>query len=90
MKIVIDIQRGGVGHAGRLLELLHRRAADIFDGAEKAHQLLGATIVGFIAFLPVYLSQDMSGEYCRDLFLVLTISLIISWLVAMLRMLLFV
>ena len=68
----------------RMQEGMDRKEACI-DGARRvAHQLLGATIVGFIAFFPVYLSQDTAGEYCRDLFLVLTISLIISWLVAML------
>lgn len=62
------------------------RAQACVEGANRvSFQLLGATIVGFIAFLPVYLSQDDSGEYCRDLFLVLTISLTISWFVAMLQ-----
>ena len=69
----------------RMQQGMDRKEACIEGASRVAHQLLGATIVGFIAFLPVYLSQDMSGEYCRDLFLVLTISLIISWLVAMLQ-----
>ncbi|MBR6435370.1 MAG: efflux RND transporter permease subunit, partial [Thermoguttaceae bacterium] len=69
----------------RMQQGMDRKEACIEGASRVAHQLLGATIVGFIAFLPVYLSQDMSGEYCCDLFLVLTISLIISWLVAMLQ-----
>ena len=69
----------------RMQQGMERKEACIEGASRVAHQLLGATIVGFIAFLPVYLSQDMSGEYCCDLFLVLTISLIISWLVAMLQ-----
>ena len=69
----------------RMQQGMERKEACIEGARRVAHQLLGATIVGFIAFLPVYLSQDMSGEYCCDLFLVLTISLIISWLVAMIQ-----
>ena len=69
----------------RMQQGMDRKEACIEGANRVAHQLLGATIVGFIAFLPVYLSQDMSGEYCCDLFLVLTISLIISWLVAMIQ-----
>ncbi|MGI5832026.1 MAG: efflux RND transporter permease subunit [Thermoguttaceae bacterium] len=56
------------------------------DGARRAaNQLLGATIVGALAFLPVYLSPDDTGEYAKDIFIVLAISLMISWFVAMLQ-----
>ncbi len=62
------------------------RAQACVEGANRAaHQLLGATIVGALAFLPVYLSPDMTGEYCGALFLVVGISLGISWFVAMLQ-----
>ena len=44
--------------------------------------LLGATIVAIVAFLPVYLSPDDTGEYCETLFLVIGISLLISWVLA--------
>lgn len=69
----------------RMQQGMDRKQACVEGARRVSHQLLGATIVGFVAFLPVYLSRDVSGEYCRDLFLVLTISLIISWLVAMLQ-----
>ncbi|MDD3470649.1 MAG: efflux RND transporter permease subunit [Thermoguttaceae bacterium] len=56
------------------------------EGAKRASmQLLGATIVGALAFLPVYLSPDSTGEYCGDLFLVIAISLMLSWLIAMMQ-----
>lgn len=56
------------------------------DGARRAAtQLLGATIVGALAFLPIYLSPDVTGEYAKDIFIVLAISLGISWLIAMLQ-----
>ena len=62
------------------------RATACTDGANRASmQLLGATVVGALAFLPVYISKDMTGEYCRDLFLVIAISLMLSWVVAMMQ-----
>ncbi len=51
--------------------------------ADTAWPLLGATLVAVLAFLPVYLSQDNTGEYCESLFLVVGIALMISWLLAM-------
>ncbi len=69
----------------RMQQGMERKQACVEGARRVSHLLLGATIVGFIAFLPVYLAQDDAGEYCRDLFLVLTISLTISWLVAMLQ-----
>lgn len=44
--------------------------------------LLGATIVGILAFAPIGLSQDSTGEYCRSLFYVIAISLLLSWYLA--------
>ena len=56
------------------------------DGARRAaNQLLGATIVGALAFLPIYLSPDVTGEYAKDIFIVLAISLGISWIIAMMQ-----
>jgi multidrug efflux pump subunit AcrB len=48
-----------------------------------AWPLLGATLIAIITFLPVALSDDTAGEYARDLFFVLAISLLASWLLAM-------
>lgn len=44
--------------------------------------LLGATIIGIIAFAPIGLSQDSTGEYTRSLFYVILISLMLSWVFA--------
>ncbi|MBV1841480.1 efflux RND transporter permease subunit [Photobacterium ganghwense] len=44
--------------------------------------LLGATVIGIIAFAPIGLSQDATGEFCKSLFQVLLISLFISWITA--------
>ena len=48
-----------------------------------AWPLLGATLIAIIAFMPVSLSPDMAGEYARDLFIVLAVSLILSWILAL-------
>lgn len=45
--------------------------------------LLGATIIAIIAFAPIGLSDNASGEFCASLFQVLLISLFISWITAM-------
>ena len=45
--------------------------------------LLGATLIAILAFLPVFLSPDTAGVYVRDLFIVLAVSLLLSWLLAL-------
>ena len=44
--------------------------------------LLGATVVAILSFAPIGASNDSSGEFCRSLFLVLLISLLLSWVLA--------
>ncbi|MEJ2762458.1 efflux RND transporter permease subunit [Photobacterium sp. MCCC 1A19761] len=44
--------------------------------------LLGATVIAVMAFAPIGLSQDSTGEYCRTLFTVLLVSLMLSWFTA--------
>lgn len=44
--------------------------------------LFGATVVGIIAFAPIGLSSDSTGEYCKSLFVVILISLMLSWYLA--------
>ncbi|MCX0500831.1 efflux RND transporter permease subunit [Erwinia billingiae] len=48
-----------------------------------AFPLLGATIIAILAFAPIGLSQDSTGEYCKSLFQVLLISLLLSWVSAL-------
>lgn len=72
--ILVRMQRG-----------MDRKEACV-DGARRAAlQLLGATVVGVLAFWPIYLSPNMTGEYAGSLFIVVGVSLIISWFVAMLQ-----
>jgi multidrug efflux pump subunit AcrB len=44
--------------------------------------LLGATVIAIIAFAPIGLSSDASGEFAGSLFWVLLISLLLSWVTA--------
>ena len=44
--------------------------------------LLGGTFVAILAFGALGFSTDNTGEFCRSLFIVITISLLISWLLA--------
>lgn len=44
--------------------------------------LLGATIIAILAFAPIGLSQNATGEFCKSLFQVLLVSLFISWVTA--------
>lgn len=48
-----------------------------------SRSLLGATLIAIIAFMPVSLSPDMAGEYAHDLFIVLAVSLLLSWILAL-------
>jgi len=56
---------------------------------QTATPLLGATIIAIAAFFPVFLSPDTAGTYVRDLFIVLAISLSISWVLALTQVPLF-
>ena len=44
--------------------------------------LFGATVVAVLAFAAIGVSQDSTGEYCRSLFKVILISLMMSWVLA--------
>ncbi len=52
-------------------------------GRQTAMPLLGATLIAIIAFLPIYMSPDTAGVYTRDLFIVLAVSLMLSWVLAL-------
>lgn len=54
-------------------------------GRNTAMPLLGATIIAASTFLCVYLSPDSVGEYAGDLFLVLSVSLLASWVLALIQ-----
>ena len=58
------------------------RAAD--DAAAKTQiPLLGATVIGIMAFAGIGLSPDATGEFLFSLFAVIAISLLLSWVLAL-------
>lgn len=57
--------------------------AAIETAAGAAWPLLGATIVAVMAFYPIFASPADAGEYCRSLFTVVAIALLLSWLLAL-------
>ncbi|MFI3265530.1 MAG: efflux RND transporter permease subunit [Rikenellaceae bacterium] len=70
--ILMDLKRG-----------VPRKQALTDIGRKTAMPLLGATMIAILAFYPIYLSPDSSGIYVRDLFIVLAVSLLLSWFVAL-------
>ena len=55
-------------------------ASDTVSGTIWA--LLGGTVIAVLAFAPIGLSPDSTGEYCKSLFQVVGISMLLSWLLA--------
>ena len=49
---------------------------------QTAVPLLGATIIAILAFAAIGTSDDNTGEFCRSLFQVVMISLLLSWVTA--------
>lgn len=70
--ILIDLDKG---------RLRSRALTDI--GNKTAMPLLGATLIAILAFFPVFLSPDTAGVYVRDLFVVLAVSLFLSWILSL-------
>lgn len=63
---------------------MNRFEAAVSATATPALPLLSATIIAVMSFYPIYASEGSTGEYCRTLFVVVGVSLIISWFIAML------
>jgi multidrug efflux pump subunit AcrB len=70
--ILIDMQRG-----------VPKKKALTLIGKKTAMPLLGATLIAILAFFPIFLSPDTAGYYVRDLFIVLAVSLLLSWLLSL-------
>lgn len=49
---------------------------------ENKWPLLGATVVAILAFAAIGFSEDIAGEFCRSLFQVVAVSLLLSWVLA--------
>lgn len=54
-------------------------------GKQTAMPLLGATIIAAATFLPIFLTNGTVGEFAGDLFLVICVSLLVSWVLALVQ-----
>lgn len=66
----------------RIRQGMTRRQAALKTVAQTAWPLLGATFVAILAFAAIGTSDDSTGEFLISLFLVMAISLGLSWLLA--------
>lgn len=69
--ILIGMQRG-----------LSKLAAAQLIVKQTKWPLLGATVIAVVAFAPIGLSADATGEFANSLFWVLLVSLLLSWVTA--------
>lgn len=72
--ILVDLKKG-----------VSRAEAMVGIGKRTAMPLLGATLIAILSFLPIFLSPDTAGVYVRDLFIVLAVSLLLSWVLALVQ-----
>jgi len=70
--ILVDLNKG-----------VERKLALRNTAKKTALPLLGATLIAIISFLPIFLSPDTAGTYVRDLFIVLAVTLLFSWVFAL-------
>lgn len=70
------------GFVVRVQKGMQRVEAAIEAARQTMWPLLGATVVAVMAFYPIYSSPGNSGEYCASLFIVVGLSLLISWVLA--------
>ena len=72
---IINDRRKGMSHRKYLYRTVHNSALP----------LLGATLIAICAFIGVILSKGLIAEYAADLFKVLCVSLLVSWLLAIVQ-----
>lgn len=75
--VVIDNARQRINRGEAL------RSALIHGAEEPAWSLLGATLIGIFSFLPLYLAPSSVAEIIKPLFVVVALSLLLSWLLAL-------
>ena len=68
---LVNMQRG-----------MRKRKAITSAVSSTSMPLLGATLIAILTFLPVYLSPHITGEILSSLFIVIAVSLMLSWILA--------
>lgn len=61
---------------------MRKRTAILAAVGTTAMPLLDATLIAVLTFLPVYLSPHITGELLSSLFIVIAVSLLLSWVLA--------
>lgn len=69
---------------------MRKRTAIMSAVATTAMPLLGATLIAILTFLPIYLSPHVTGELLSTLFIVIAVSLMLSWVFAITQNIFFV
>lgn len=64
---------------------MRKRVAIIRAVTSTAMPLLAATLIAILTFMPVYLSPDVTGELLSTFFIVIAVSLLFSWLFAIIQ-----
>jgi multidrug efflux pump subunit AcrB len=70
------------GFVSRIQKGMDRTKAAIEAAQVPSMPLLGATIIAVMAFYPIIASKEDVGEYCGSLFVVVGISLMLSWVLS--------
>jgi multidrug efflux pump subunit AcrB len=71
------------GMVTRLKKGMDRVEAAIEAASQPSASLMGATIIAVMAFYPIYSAKADAGEYAASLFVVVGISLLVSWVIAL-------
>ncbi len=71
------------GAAVRMARGMDRVKAAVEAASRPSVSLLAATFVAVMAFYPIFASVESAGEYCRTLFSVVAIALLLSWVISM-------
>ncbi|MCP4954052.1 MAG: efflux RND transporter permease subunit [Photobacterium aquimaris] len=70
------------GYVIRVQQGMDKMKAAVESAGKPMLPLLGATVIACMAFYPVFASPANAGEYGRSLFLVVGISLVLSWIMS--------
>lgn len=82
-----------VGYDAALVNMqrgMRKRKAILDAVSGTSMPLLGATLIAVLTFLPVYLSPHITGEILSSLFIVIAVSLLLSWVLAITQNVFFV
>lgn len=66
-----------------MLRGVERRTALVDGATAPARSLLGATLIAVCSFLPLYLAPSSVAEIVKPLFVVMAVSLLLSWILAL-------